>query len=222
CPYKIASDVVNNLKNLRQATRGVPVGPKVGFKSTKQIYRPVSNKNDASTSGKKKEIEVSRQEVSNSNQFDALNSIKNDDDLGTNRGNSSSVVKGIASNSISTTLIAKRIDKFETQMIEGKLLLVDDDGNPLSKFVSTVNADSNSEVEEVFNEHASFVALTGLKRGSDSSYGTKSLLEQWMKTKRDDDYNPYDDDLYDSHDMSDNLETICDEFDITVRGRKKK
>ncbi|GKG58968.1 hypothetical protein Tco_0602677, partial [Tanacetum coccineum] len=45
------------------------------------------------------------------------------------------------------------IDKFERRLIEGKLLLVDDDGKPLSKFVSTVNADTNSEVEEVFDEH---------------------------------------------------------------------
>nr|GEU59135.1 hypothetical protein [Tanacetum cinerariifolium] len=83
----------------------------------------------------------------------------------------------------------ERIDKIKRQMIEEKLLLVDDDRKPLLK-VSTVNADSNSEVEE--------------------------------ETKRDDYYDPYDDDLYDSHDMSDNLHAICDELDIMVRGRKKK
>ncbi|GKD36185.1 hypothetical protein Tco_1251694 [Tanacetum coccineum] len=80
-------------------------------------------------------------------------------------------------------------------MIEGKLLLVDDDGNPLPKVVSTVNAKSDCEVEEVFVEH---------------------------KSKWDDDYDPYDDDMYDSHNMSDNLQAICDDFDIMVLGRKKK
>ncbi|GJU15374.1 hypothetical protein Tco_1143340 [Tanacetum coccineum] len=65
-----------------KATRGVLVGPKLSFKSTKQIYRLVSNKNDASISGYKNKVEVSRKEVSNSNPFDALNSIKNDDELG--------------------------------------------------------------------------------------------------------------------------------------------
>ncbi|GJU65037.1 hypothetical protein Tco_1246872 [Tanacetum coccineum] len=41
-------------------------------------------------------------------------------------------------------------------------------------------------------------------------------------TKQDDDYNPYDDDLYESHDMSENLQAICDDLDITARGWKKK
>ncbi|GKB37135.1 hypothetical protein Tco_0882077 [Tanacetum coccineum] len=58
------------------------------------------------------QAQVSRKEVSNSNPFDALNSVKNDDDL-------------------------------------GKLTLVDDDGKPLPKAVSTVNEDSDSEVEDV-------------------------------------------------------------------------
>ncbi|GJV13074.1 hypothetical protein Tco_1354615 [Tanacetum coccineum] len=56
----------------------------------------------------------------------------------------------------------------------------------------------------------------GLKRGSDSGYGTNSLWEKWRETKRGDDYGPYDDDVYDSHDMS--RQAICDEFDITVHG----
>ncbi|GJS08602.1 hypothetical protein Tco_0365398 [Tanacetum coccineum] len=81
CLKKIISDVVKNLNNPRQATRGVLVGPKVSFKSTKQIYKLVCNKNGASTSGKKKQPKVFRQEVSNLNPFDTLNSIVNDDDL---------------------------------------------------------------------------------------------------------------------------------------------
>ncbi|GJV65609.1 hypothetical protein Tco_1476437 [Tanacetum coccineum] len=72
----------------------------------------------------------------------------------------------------------------------------------LPKVVSMVNANSDSEVEDVFDEHTNFMASTGLKCGSDSGYGTNSLLEQWMKTNQDDDYDPYNDDMYDSHDMS--------------------
>ncbi|GJS75771.1 homeobox protein knotted-1-like protein 2 [Tanacetum coccineum] len=139
---------------------------------------PVSNKNGASTSGKKKQAEVSIQEVSKLNPFDALNSIENDDDLGTNGWNSSSARKGVTSSSNSTKPIAEMIDKFERQLIESKLLLVDDDGKPLSNVVSTVNADSDSEVEEVFDEHTTFTALTGLKGASDSGRGTNSLWEQ--------------------------------------------
>ncbi|GJR33499.1 zinc knuckle CX2CX4HX4C containing protein [Tanacetum coccineum] len=83
---------------------------------------------------------------------------------------------------------------------------------------STDNVDSTSEAEEVFDETAGFMASTSLKGDSESGYGTKSLLEQWRETKVDDDYNLYNDDLYDGYDMSDKLQSICDDFDITVRG----
>ncbi|GJR10613.1 hypothetical protein Tco_0793265 [Tanacetum coccineum] len=73
----------------------------------------------------------------------------------------------------------ERVDKLERQLIEGKLLLVDDNGKPLPNVVFTVNADSDSEVEEVFDKHATFMASKGLKRGSYSGYVTNSLREQW-------------------------------------------
>ncbi|GJW90193.1 hypothetical protein Tco_0167746 [Tanacetum coccineum] len=66
---KIISDVVKNLKNPRQAIRGVQVGPKVGFKPTKQVYRRVSNKNSASTSGKIKQVGLFRQESDGKGSF---------------------------------------------------------------------------------------------------------------------------------------------------------
>ncbi|GJZ48371.1 putative reverse transcriptase domain-containing protein [Tanacetum coccineum] len=150
CPKKIILDVVKNLKSPRQATRG-----DVGFKSTKQIYRPVSNNNSSSTRCKKSKL--------------------------------------------------KCLDK-------RKLLLVDDDEKSLPKVVSIVNADSDSEVEEVFDEHARFMASIGLERSSNSGYDTNSLLEQWMETKRDDGYEPYDDDLYEGHDTYDNIKAICDDL----------
>ncbi|GJW42852.1 hypothetical protein Tco_0071651 [Tanacetum coccineum] len=87
----------------------------------------------------------------------------------------------------------ERIDKPERQIIDGKLTLVDDDGNLLRKVVSMANVYSGSEVEDVVNEHG-FMASTSLKCDNDSGYDTNSLLEQWRATKRDDDYDPYDDD----------------------------
>ncbi|GKF62419.1 hypothetical protein Tco_0182473, partial [Tanacetum coccineum] len=42
-------------------------------------------------------------------------------------------------------------------------MFVDDDGKPLPKVVS-------SEVDDVVDEHAVFMASTGLKRGDDSGY----------------------------------------------------
>ncbi|GKA05364.1 hypothetical protein Tco_0684484 [Tanacetum coccineum] len=185
CPKKIVSDVAKNLNNPRQATIGVLVGPNVSFKSTKQIYRPVSNKNGVSTSGKKKQAEVSRQEVSNLNLFEAFNSIENDDDLGTNE---------------------------EISKLAGK-------GNPLAH---SGIVDSKSEVEVMFDKTANLMALRSFKGESENAYGNNHLLEQLRETNRDDDYDPYDDDLYESHDMYDHLQSICDDLDITIRGRKKK
>ncbi|GJV33797.1 FAR1-related sequence 5-like protein [Tanacetum coccineum] len=131
------SNVLKNLNDPRQAAKGVTVGPKLGSR-------------------------LARQEVSNSNPFDALNSVENDDDLDTNGGGDS--------------------DLFEVD--------------------SQVNSDNESEVEEVFNETPCFMASTSLNSGSGSGYRTKSLLEQWKETSVDDDYDPYDDDVYEDKDIS--------------------
>ncbi|GKD14078.1 hypothetical protein Tco_1198485 [Tanacetum coccineum] len=53
----------------------------------------------------------------------------------------------VASKEYCTTPIAERIDKIERKVIGVKLTLVDDDGKPLHKVVSTVNVDSDSKVE---------------------------------------------------------------------------
>ncbi|GKA12702.1 RNA-directed DNA polymerase, eukaryota [Tanacetum coccineum] len=206
--------------NMCITSYGVLVVPKVNFKSTKQIYRRVSNKNGASPSGKKKQHEVSRQEVNNSNSFGALNSIKKDDDLGTNGRNSKSAGKGslnVTHGSFSNSSIIDKIDKLERQILDGTLMFVDNDGNPL---VPTGNVDSDTEVEVVFDETANLMASTSFKGERNRGYGTNSLLEQWRETKRDDDYDPYDDDLYESHDMSDHLQAICDDLDITFYAKE--
>ncbi|GKE66456.1 probable inactive poly [ADP-ribose] polymerase SRO2, partial [Tanacetum coccineum] len=54
--------------------------------------------------------------------------------------------------------------------------------------------------------------------GSDIGYGTNSMLEQWRETKRDDDYDTYDDDMYENHDMFHHLQAVCDDLDIMVHG----
>ncbi|GKC76393.1 hypothetical protein Tco_1127167 [Tanacetum coccineum] len=189
--YMCTMRVEYEWKPPRQATRGVLVDPKVSFKSTKQIYRHVSNNNSASTSGKKKQAEVSRQEGSNSNPFDALTSMLNDD----------------------------VIDKLECQILDGNLIFVDDDGNP---HAYTGNVDSESEVKVVFDKTANLMGSTSFKGRSYRGYGTNSLLELWSKTKRDDDYDPYDDDLYESHDMYDYLQAICYDLEIMFCGQMKE
>ncbi|GJX70668.1 hypothetical protein Tco_0307839 [Tanacetum coccineum] len=76
----------------------------------------------------------------------------------------------------STTFIGEKIDKIERQIYEGKLRLLDNDGNPL---VPTGIVESDSEVEVVFDETANLRISTSGKDGSDKGYGTNILLEQW-------------------------------------------
>nr|GFA17859.1 hypothetical protein [Tanacetum cinerariifolium] len=81
----------------------------------------------------------------------------------------------------------------------------------------------DSEVEVVFDETANLRLLTSGEDGSYNGYGTNSLLEQWRDSYLDnDDYDPYEDDMYENHDMSKHLQSISDDLDITVHGRKKK
>ncbi|GJQ92491.1 cytokinin dehydrogenase 3-like protein [Tanacetum coccineum] len=163
---------------------------------------------NASFSGNKKKGMEPTIEVSNSNPFDVLNSLDNDVEFGTN-GGTTNLLNNRATSSGSSFM---NIDN------DGELL--DNDGNPL---VPTGIVESDSEVEVVFDETANLRISTSGKDGSDKGYGTNSLLEQWRGSYSDnDDYDPYDDDMYENHDLSEHLQSICDDLDITVRGRKKK
>ncbi|GKD24957.1 retrotransposon protein, putative, ty1-copia subclass [Tanacetum coccineum] len=178
CPKNIGAGEKKTVMKPSQTSRGVSVGPKMGFKPQKE-YRPVTKKSTASSSGNKKKGVEPTIEVSNSNPFDVLNSVDNDGEFGTNSSN---------------TPIGEKIDKIERQICEGKLRLLDNDSNPLAP-----------------------------TDGSDKGYGTNSLLEQWMDSyPNNDDYDQYDDDMYENHDLSEHLQSICDDLDITVRGKKKK
>ncbi|GJW07503.1 leucine-rich repeat protein [Tanacetum coccineum] len=218
CPKQSVLDVLENLKTPRQAVRGVPISLKVGFKQTKQVYRHVSQKNSASISGKKKQSGSSKQEVSNLNPFDALSSVENDDDLGTNRGNSKVAEKGansdvvfsvhgsspVASCSPNNTPLAKRINNLERKMLNGKLILVDDDGKPLNKvdYVSA-NSDSGSDVEVAYDETAQFMASGGAN--------VANLYE--------DEYDIYN--TYDIEGLSKKDLVFCDMMDINHCGHDR-
>ncbi|GJS65835.1 cytokinin dehydrogenase 3-like protein [Tanacetum coccineum] len=231
CTKNTGAGEKKTVKKPSQTSRGVPVGLKMGFKPQKE-YRPVTKKPNASSSGNKKKGVEPTIEVSNSNPFDVLNSVDNDGEFGTN-GGTNNLVNNEATSSgssfmnidndgecASNTPIGAKIDKIERQIGEGKLRLLDNDGNPL---VPTGIVESDSEVELVFDETANLRIPTSGKDGSDKGYGTNSLLEQWRDSYPDnDDYDPYDDDMYENHDLSEHLQSICDDLDITVRGRKKK
>ncbi|GJR92752.1 RNA-directed DNA polymerase, eukaryota, reverse transcriptase zinc-binding domain protein [Tanacetum coccineum] len=188
-------DVAKNLKKPSQASKGVSVGPKVGFKPAKE-YKPVSKKPTANTSGNKKKVVEPTKEVSNSNSFDVLNLVDNDEELGTNGGTSnlaSNMANSIGSfwnvktSSIATTPIIEKIGKIEKLIIDGKVTLVDDDGNLLKKVNYPGDHDSEDDVESVDNDMARSMAL---------------------------EKDPYDDDMYELQDLPDKLQEICNNLDI--------
>nr|GEW65865.1 hypothetical protein [Tanacetum cinerariifolium] len=170
------------------------------FKPQKE-YRHVSKKPNASSCGNKKKGVKPTIEISNSNPFDVLNSVDNDGEFGTNRGTTNLVNNGATSSGssfmnfdndgefASNTPIGEKIDKIERQIGEGKLRLLDNDGNPLVP-TGFVESDSEVEVRDSYPDN--------------------------------DDYDPYDDDMYENHDLSERLQSICDDLDITIRGKKKK
>ncbi|GJW58141.1 hypothetical protein Tco_0104872 [Tanacetum coccineum] len=124
--------------------------------------------------------------------------------------------ENVDASSPSTTPIIEKIDKIEKMIIEGKVTLVDDDGKPLKRVDSSYDYDSEDEVASVDNDMAKFLAKK-------DGYGTQSLLEQWTESYENGDYeyNPYDD-MYEGQDIPEKLQAICDNLDITVRGRRKK
>ncbi|GJV98033.1 hypothetical protein Tco_1549610 [Tanacetum coccineum] len=124
---------------------------------------------------------VPRQVTSSANPVDALNTIQKGDELGSNGGSANSGeivvqdVAGLASGSPSNIPLVERINDLESQMIEGKLMLLDDEGKPLKPSKSTLlifsnvvsknvddlfNEDDDSEVEEVYDETATYMAST--------------------------------------------------------------
>nr|GEW33677.1 hypothetical protein [Tanacetum cinerariifolium] len=105
-------------------------------------------------------------------------------------------------------------------MLDGKLILVYDDGKPLKKVDYLVNADSDSEVEEVFNETAGFMASRSSKVDNHSKSGSgvesKSMYEQWRDTYVEDRYN---DDNFDDCGLTDASLKFANAFDISLHGQ---
>ncbi|GKA46328.1 hypothetical protein Tco_0739211 [Tanacetum coccineum] len=152
-------------KPLSQTPRGLLVVPKVGFKLVKQVYRQVSKKNNVNTSDNKNKDMEPTLEFSNSNPFDVLNLFENDVDLGTN---------GRTSN--------KASKKANSSGSLWNVILVDDEGNPLTKVDSSGDHDSEDEVASVDNGMANFLTLKKV------GYGTYSLLQQWKESYVNGDY----------------------------------
>ncbi|GJR27163.1 RNA-directed DNA polymerase, eukaryota, reverse transcriptase zinc-binding domain protein [Tanacetum coccineum] len=152
CPKNTGASEKKTVKKPSQTSQGVLVGLKMGFKPHKE-YRPVSKKTTASSSGNKKKGVEPTIEVSNFNPFDVLNSVDNDEDIG-------------------TTPIMDKIEKFENLVIDGQAILVDKAGNPLKKVEYPGDHDSEDEIASVDNDMARDLA------SERTGFGTQSLLEQ--------------------------------------------
>ncbi|GJZ29215.1 retrotransposon protein, putative, ty1-copia subclass [Tanacetum coccineum] len=106
------------------------------------------------------------------------------------------------------------VEKFKDLLIDGQAILVDEAGNPLKKVECPGDYDSEDEVASVDNDMARSLASERV------GFGTQSLLEQWRDSYGNGDYDedPYDDDMYEGHDLSQEIQAICDNLDIRVRG----
>nr|GEW45196.1 hypothetical protein [Tanacetum cinerariifolium] len=199
-------DVLKSLKTPRQEVRcvqvGLNLGSKVQFKLTKQVYQHVFKKNGTSSSSPKKKVGLTKQEASSSNPFDALNTVENDDELGMNGKSQSWLRKGPigtsseAVGSPNTTPLAAKINDLERQMLDEKLVFVDDDGKPLKP----------SMKKEV--NMSSICMLSGGANDAD-------LLE-------DEDFDRYDGFEDDVYDLPKAQKAFCDLFYISFRSWVRK
>ncbi|GJR82622.1 hypothetical protein Tco_0153407 [Tanacetum coccineum] len=87
---------------------------------------------------------------------------------------------------------AKTINNLERQILNEKLVFVNSDRKLIKKLDYPVNADSDSEVEEVFNEITRFMTLTSSTINKTVIF--KSFYEQYKETHNeypmnDDDFN---------------------------------
>ncbi|GKB53029.1 reverse transcriptase domain-containing protein [Tanacetum coccineum] len=157
------------------------VGSKVLFKPKKPIWQAVSKKNSDSSSG---------------------------DELGLNGGSSNigkKVVQdmvGLTCDSPSNTLLVTRINDLESQMIEGTLMLMDNDGKPLKPSKSTLCSSSNVVSKKVDN--------------LDNEDNDSEVEEKENHGK-----DPYDDDDFDDPGLTDDQMKFANAFDINLGGKHK-
>ncbi|GKC80870.1 hypothetical protein Tco_1131644 [Tanacetum coccineum] len=127
----------------------------MGFKPHKE-YRRVPKKPTANSIGNKNKGVEPTIKVSNSNLFEVLNLVDNDEELGNNRGatnlinnratSSGSSFMNVNNSSTDTTLIIDKIRNFEELLTSGQAILVDEIGNLLKKRDSYGNGDYDDDL----------------------------------------------------------------------------
>nr|GEZ13409.1 hypothetical protein [Tanacetum cinerariifolium] len=154
------------------------------FGKPQKEYRPIPKKSTASSSGNTNEGVVPTIEVSNSNPFEVLNSVNNVMEQGTN-GGTTNLVNNEATSSGSSF---RNIDHSSTMTTP-----IIDKSRKFKELLTSGKATLVDDAEWV-------------------GFGTQSLLEQWRDSYDNGDYDddPYDDDIYEGHDLSLELQAICD------------
>ena len=139
-----------------------------------------------------------------------------------------------ASGSPNATPFVAMTNELESQMLDGKLVLVGGDGRPLRPCKSTIsssekvvdpdNTNSDDEVLKLYNETATYMASTSSKVNeiskSGGGVGEKILYEQWKEETYDE--NPYDDDDdddFDHHGLTEAQLEFANGFDISLHGQ---
>ncbi|GJW65434.1 retrotransposon protein, putative, ty1-copia subclass [Tanacetum coccineum] len=131
CPKNTSAGEKKTLKKPSQTSRGVSIGPKMGFKPHKE-YRHVPKRPNYSSSGnKKKGVEPTIEATSSGSSF---------------------------MNFDNGTPIIDKIGKFDNVLSSGQAILVDNAGNPLKKVEFLGDYDSEDEVSLVDNDMARSLA----------------------------------------------------------------
>nr|GEW95046.1 reverse transcriptase domain, reverse transcriptase zinc-binding domain protein [Tanacetum cinerariifolium] len=175
CPKNTGTSETLNMKRTSQIQKGFPVGQKMGFKS-KQVHQHVSKKATTNTSANKKKNMDPPKEVTNP--IEVLTSVENDEKLGTNMGASNLASK--ATNSSGSSFWNVESSSPSTTPTIKKI----------NKFTNLVIDGQAILVDEAGNP------LKTVETGFD----TQNLLEQWMDSYGNDDYDidAYDDDMYEA------------------------
>nr|GEW73324.1 hypothetical protein [Tanacetum cinerariifolium] len=193
CPKNMGVGMTKNVKKTSQTPKGISVGQKMTFKP-KQVYQPAYKNYTTNNRGNKPVWNLRMRLVHQTLLMRLIRLIMmwNWANGGSTRlvsqeaNYSGSLFWNVESSSRSTTPILEKINKIENLTIDGKAILVDNDGKPLRE----ADEDSEDEVASIDNDMAKFLA-------KNDGYGTQSLLKQWKDSHEHDDYkyDPYDDDL---------------------------
>ncbi|GJZ18992.1 hypothetical protein Tco_0555582 [Tanacetum coccineum] len=166
-------------------------GPPVGLKRKSTfVYRPVSTKKAAKANGNPKVQTTNKATTPTLNSFEALSTLVDEEEGGGNQ-----------TLSTNATHVVAKINDLEKQMLDGKLMLVDEHGKSLEMEVEGdqgVESDED-EVKMPDDEISRYIASTG-GGGLDC-------------------YDGYEAQVYD---LPEQMQALCDQFDIRLISRIRK